>query len=631
MNNSLLLCSPKEARTLIWDADGVSPLNDGAGNWAPTGGTNWFYISTYRSWINDSIAVFGVNNGPAGTVTILDPLSVGGIRFLNPGSGTYYLLGGQIFLFGINPVIEVSSTEAIIQSVLSGSQGLTKTGNGTLILASPKTYSGTTFINSGTIKLGVSQALTGSVRLGTLASSGTIDLLGFDTTLSSLTVLGSGNKVINTNISTTSQLTLNIGNNTYSGRFGTNTLDNNFSIIKTGNGTLTLIADALQPNTFNGGLYINQGTVIAQNSMVVGGTNGNSGNIILGDTSGSNSAIFYLGANNVSIFSQITVNTGSSGVKSIGSTGNLFNVNYNGNIIANDSLYIFNGTGGGSLTFGANNPISINIASGKVLTFAGSGGNAPINTGTSGVNYATISGGGSVSLFGNIVYNARDPSTYTGGFSALGGAAMVAVISSAGPAGNPTSGPMGAGTTPAVLNNMSIRSTTGSDQTIGNPIHLTGDTRYPTIASEKNLTLTGPITLLNGSRTLTVDIGSTVTTTALRLSGIIGDNGNGYGIIKSGSGRLVLSGINTYTGNTSILNGTLFVTTVLSGPAKINNAAFTNTTLSVNFNTGPLVGETYRLFPGATTQTYASVTLTGVGVAGRTGTYNSTNSTLTIS
>jgi hypothetical protein len=37
---------------------------------------------------------------------------------------------------------------------------------------------------------------------------------------------------------------------------------------------------------------------------------------------------------------------------------------------------------------------------------------------------------------------------------------------------------------------------------------------------------------------------------------------------------------------------------------------------------------TFRYFPGTTTQTYASVTL--VGALGRTGTYNSANSTLTI-
>jgi hypothetical protein len=57
-------------------------------------------------------------------------------------------------------------------------------------------------------------------------------------------------------------------------------------------------------------------------------------------------------------------------------------------------------------------------------------------------------------------------------------------------------------------------------------------------------------------------------------------------------------------------------------------ASFTATTLSVSFDIPPTAGMTFRLFQGITTNTYASVTL--VGVPGRTATYNSANSTLTI-
>jgi hypothetical protein len=57
-------------------------------------------------------------------------------------------------------------------------------------------------------------------------------------------------------------------------------------------------------------------------------------------------------------------------------------------------------------------------------------------------------------------------------------------------------------------------------------------------------------------------------------------------------------------------------------------ASFTATTLSVSFSGTPTAGMTFRFFQGTTTNTYASVTL--VGAPGRTGTYNSTTSTLTI-
>jgi len=100
-------------------------------------------------------------------------------------------------------------------------------------------------------------------------------------------------------------------------------------------------------------------------------------------------------------------------------------------------------------------------------------------------------------------------------------------------------------------------------------------------------------------------------------------------IIKRNSGTLIFSGNNSYSGDTSIEAGTLRVTTLISGTSgKFSQANFTNTTLTVTFSVAPLAGETYQLFPGATTQSYPAVSL--IGATGRTATYNSLNSTLTI-
>jgi len=100
-------------------------------------------------------------------------------------------------------------------------------------------------------------------------------------------------------------------------------------------------------------------------------------------------------------------------------------------------------------------------------------------------------------------------------------------------------------------------------------------------------------------------------------------------IIKRNSGTLIFSGNNSYSGSTSIEAGTLRVTTLISGTSgKFSQANFTNTSLTVTFSVAPLAGETYRLFSGATTQSYPTVSL--VGADGRTATYNSAISTLTI-
>jgi hypothetical protein len=138
----------------------------------------------------------------------------------------------------------------------------------------------------------------------------------------------------------------------------------------------------------------------------------------------------------------------------------------------------------------------------------------------------------------------------------------------------------------------------------------------------------------NGTRTITSTSAATLTIdnssgTNYLYNGIISGS---ISLIKSGSALQTLSllGNNNYSGSTTISGGTLRVTNTVSAPAgsTFTRADFTNTTLAVTFSAVPPTGN-YRLLPGSTTQTYASVSL--VGASGRTGSYNSSTSTLTIS
>ena len=108
----------------------------------------------------------------------------------------------------------------------------------------------------------------------------------------------------------------------------------------------------------------------------------------------------------------------------------------------------------------------------------------------------------------------------------------------------------------------------------------------------------------------------------LTISGSIAGSGS---INKTSTGRLHLDGTLSYTGSTTISAG--FLRTIKTVGASTATATFT-TGLSVSFNVPPTAGMTFRFFAGSTTNSYASVTL--VGAPGRTGTYNSANSTLTI-
>lgn len=116
------------------------------------------------------------------------------------------------------------------------------------------------------------------------------------------------------------------------------------------------------------------------------------------------------------------------------------------------------------------------------------------------------------------------------------------------------------------------------------------------------------------------------TATTLTLNGNIdGISGN---INKTSTGVLRLLGNNTYTGSTNIQAGILIITK--TNGAVTATASFGNNTtgLSVSFNVPPTSGMQFRFFPGATINTYASVTLINGG--GLSGSYDRITSTLTI-
>jgi fibronectin-binding autotransporter adhesin len=124
------------AAVFNWDASGTDPLDDGGGTWAATVGTNWYNNSSlnYGAWSNTSAdeAVFGANNGAAGTIAVTGTVIANKLTFNAAGSGTYTVSGGTaISLGGTTPTITVKA-DAAIGSVLAGSAGMIKNGSGTL-------------------------------------------------------------------------------------------------------------------------------------------------------------------------------------------------------------------------------------------------------------------------------------------------------------------------------------------------------------------------------------------------------------------------------------------------------------------------------------------------------------------
>ncbi len=146
-----------------WDASKANPSapTDGAGFWSVTNAA-WSSGSSDNVWSPAYNAVFGNNNGAAGTVTITDAGGeiVHNITFNAPGSGSYNITGSSLILTN-TPTITVASGVTATNSSQLGGTGFTKAGLGTLVLqpSVAATNVGTTVVNAGTLFLGSSSVL----------------------------------------------------------------------------------------------------------------------------------------------------------------------------------------------------------------------------------------------------------------------------------------------------------------------------------------------------------------------------------------------------------------------------------------------------------------------------------------
>jgi autotransporter-associated beta strand protein len=138
-------------------------------------------------------------------------------------------------------------------------------------------------------------------------------------------------------------------------------------------------------------------------------------------------------------------------------------------------------------------------------------------------------------------------------------------------------------------------------------------------------TLGGDASLLSGTGSFTgaVALGRTTTlqaagTSAVTFGGILSGSG---GITKSGTGAVVLSGINTFTGVTTLNGGTLSVATIGNGGVAGNLGQATNAAANLVYNNGTLQ------YTGATASTNRNFTIN----SGTTGTIDVTTNNLTIS
>jgi autotransporter-associated beta strand protein len=166
-----------------------------SGTWVNTAGGSWTNVN---NWSGGVIAAGAGNTAnfstlvlPAGVTNTLDGAqTIGNLVFGDVGNAFGWTLnagaGGPLTLAVASgsPVINVSNQTALIGVQLAGTNGLTKTGAGTLILGTSNSFSGGTFISAGTVQatnlfaMGTNTVTLGDANTGSSAAVFLVRALG---------------------------------------------------------------------------------------------------------------------------------------------------------------------------------------------------------------------------------------------------------------------------------------------------------------------------------------------------------------------------------------------------------------------------------------------------------------------
>jgi fibronectin-binding autotransporter adhesin len=493
--------------------------------------------------------------------------------------------------------------QGIIANGLTGTMAtnVAKSGIGTWLLSGANTYTGTTTINAGTLKLGGSTVLpTNSLTIGAsgAATASTLDLNGFSETIGSLTlgrptttVAGATANVANNGggspvLTLGGALTYNAGSATFEN--GQATISANIDtagvgrniIVGDGSGAVDLSISGAISGVGNltksgagvlqlSGANINTGNLIIQESTVKLGASNvltDTTSINVGNNASVAGATFDLNGFSDTVTSvtlgttapgtagltHSVVNTGGTGVLTLGATltYNAGGANLNGQ--ATISADLATGATARSFAVGDGSATDDLVITGALQAGGGFNvnGSGTLRLDNAGNNHASsvISGGatlklGANSVLGTGVVNLDQAIAGTstldlnGKTDAVGGALSLS----------------NSGTTALGAVNQII------DSAGGGVLQLNGAVSYSAGGVGFNngtSTISASLELNGVTRNFNIDDSDQVSQDVI-ISGVIQNSTGTAGIGKNNAGTLVLSGANTYNGNTGVNAGTL--------------------------------------------------------------------------
>ena len=507
-------------------------------------------------------------------------ISAGGNQTIQDLSG----VAGSAINLGANTLTVGTADSTSFAGVISGTGGLTKQGTGRLILSANNPFTGTTTISAGTLQLGTG-GTTGGVGSSAIIDNGVLDFDHSDTVTYAGVVSGTGSGVkdgIGTLIllgantyaggTTINSGTLQIGNGTTTGSIVGNVIDNaalvfdrsdgvtfngaisgTGSLTQSGTGSLTLSG----ANTYMGATTVNAGTL----ALGSGGSIASSSGLSLA-ISGAGFDISAGGNQTIQDLSGVTGSTINLGANTL-TAGTANSTSFAG-VISGTGGFIKQG--GGTLTLsGANTYMGATTVNAGTLAL-GSGGSI---ASSSGLSLATSGAGFDISAGGN--QTIRDLSGVAGSMINLGANMLIAgtanstsfagVISGTGgfiKQGGGTLTLSGAetysGATTVNAGTLALGSGGSIASSSGLALAISGagfDISAGGNQTIQDLTGVAGSTINLGANTLTAG-----TANSTSFAGVISGTG---GFIKQGTGTLILTGNNTYSGGTSFNGGIVAV------------------------------------------------------------------------
>jgi fibronectin-binding autotransporter adhesin len=512
------------------------------------------------------LSLTGVNTYSGGTFLNGGSITIGNAGALGSGDLT---VGGGASLTGSTPLalgnaihlnagLTLPGSSALtLGGMIDGMAGLTKTGAGTLTLSGANTYGGGTTLNNGTLIVASNTALgTGALTAAggtSLDSSSAVTLTnGVNTNFGGLNVLGSHD------------LTLK------------GTIAGGGGLTKNGSATLTLAG----ANTYAGNTQVNAGALLVDGSVsgtVTANNGGTLGGIgrIAGDVeiaSGATLSPGHGGPGTLTVGGNLTLQANSATSFELGQAGVVGGasndlVSVRGNLTLGGALTANAASAGWYRLFNYDGSLSGSFASTQVNSTQS--GFTPrshsLDTGTTGqINLSVVAAGQSLQF-----WNGGQTS---GNGSITGGAGTWSLAG--------TNWTDSAGTATQGWNG-SVAVFGGS---AGGNVAVAGAQSFDTLQfSTDGYNLTGgslafsPASGTQGTINTDAGISAAIATTLV--------DGSGTSLLKVGGGTLTLSGVNTYSGGTTVAEGTLVAASnnaLGAGAVTVDNTAGRNAILQIN-------------------------------------------------